>query len=102
MTHKHPTHRGEETLSETPSAPLAPHELVVAALPGGGWQAEFETGEKLTERSPIVAWLVHADGDLEPAILDRAGVAEDPREIVNFTGLIPPTTATSAPETGPR
>ncbi|XKK63927.1 hypothetical protein HFP71_16910 [Streptomyces sp. ARC32] len=87
--------------SRTPAgastAPLPAHELVVAALPGAGWHAEFEIVGDQTDQAPILAWLVHADGGLEPVVLDAAGVAEDPREIVNFTRLVPPAAAAVVP-----
>ncbi|MGV9227601.1 hypothetical protein ACWDPF_33595 [Streptomyces albogriseolus] len=48
---------------------------VVAALPGGGWKitTKFTDGETWT--TPVLAWLVHEDGDVVPVDISPDGSA---------------------------
>ena len=72
-------------MSETPI--LNP---IVGAVPGAGWAAEYLLPDGTTQRFDLLAWLVRADGSLEPVDVDTEGWAEDPRGAQNFARLVPP------------
>lgn len=63
---------------------------VVSALPGAGWAAEYLLPDGTTQRYPLIAWLVRADGTLEPLDMGEDGYAEDPRGAQNFARLVQP------------
>ncbi|MFC8406754.1 hypothetical protein ACWEQ5_13595 [Streptomyces griseoincarnatus] len=63
---------------------------VVAALPGGGWIAEFKQDDGSVETYPLVAWLVLADGEMIPMDASASGDAQDPREVANFQRMYHP------------
>ncbi|MDH6432605.1 hypothetical protein M2158_001082 [Streptomyces sp. SAI-144] len=63
---------------------------VVAALPGAGWFAEYVLPDGTTQQYPLAAWLVRADGTLEPVDMGEDGYAEDPRGAHNFARLVQP------------
>lgn len=62
---------------------------VIAAIPGGGWVAEF-TDEEGAARWPIVAWTVRADGSCTPLTVDRDGMCDDPTDATNFGRIYHP------------
>ncbi|WP_141716104.1 hypothetical protein [Streptomyces sp. OspMP-M43] len=63
---------------------------VVAALPGGGWLAEYRQDDGSVEASPLVAWLVLADGEMLPRDAWSEGYAHDPRDAGNFQRVYHP------------
>lgn len=63
---------------------------VVAALPGGGWLAEYKQDDGSVEAYPLVAWLVLADGEMLPRDASGDGGAHDPRDAGNFQRLYHP------------
>ncbi|MFF4425043.1 hypothetical protein ACFY04_30450 [Streptomyces sp. NPDC001549] len=62
---------------------------VVAAIPGGGWRAQFKDGDDIFTM-PVVAWLITDDGFCRPTSADTQGFCDDPRDSVNFVQLIEP------------
>ncbi|MFJ5638567.1 hypothetical protein [Streptomyces sp. NPDC093223] len=63
---------------------------IVGAVPGGGWAAEFLLPDGTVQQWALLAWLVRADGTMQPVNLDGQGWAEDPRDAGNFVRLVPP------------
>lgn len=63
---------------------------VVAALPGAGWLAEYREDDGGLTTSPVVAWLVHADGSLNPMDTEPGGLVEDPTTVGNFIRIYHP------------
>jgi len=61
---------------------------VVGVIPGGGWHAEFDDGD--IGSTPVLAWLVSADGSCAPIASDADGSAFDPTEIGNFVRVKAP------------
>ena len=62
---------------------------VVAAIPGGGWYAEWQDAETLARvRSPIVCWVVNDEGEITPRVSDCHGFVCDPTEDSNFVQVI--------------
>lgn len=47
-------------------------QLLICALPGDGWMAHYER-DGVSADSPVVAWLVYADGHLEAMVTDGQG-----------------------------
>ncbi|MER0422791.1 hypothetical protein [Streptomyces microflavus] len=70
---------------------------VVAALPGGGWMAEYKQDDGSLEAYPLVAWLVLADGEMVPRDASGEGDAHDPRDVGNFQRLYHPDAISSDP-----
>jgi hypothetical protein len=64
--------------------------LVVAALPGAGWQALYRAEDGTSFVSPVLAWLVFSDGTIEPVDMGTDGYSEDPRESTSFVRLVEP------------
>lgn len=60
---------------------------VVAAVPGGGYLAHYQQDDGKTFASPIVAWLVRADGTVTPVATDGDGLCGDPTETANFLAI---------------
>ncbi|MFD9225243.1 hypothetical protein ACFWDI_35765 [Streptomyces sp. NPDC060064] len=86
------TGRLREASSYSNFAGLAPADApVIGTAPGGGWSAEHRTDNGDTEATPVLAWLVHADGSLTPTIADIDGLTDDPTTASNFVRLHPPT-----------
>jgi hypothetical protein len=67
---------------------------VVAALPGADWVAVFRNDDGSEYREPLVAWLVRADGEMEPTCVADDGSADDATTAGNFLRLIRPTLGT--------
>lgn len=63
---------------------------VVAAIPGGGWLAEYRNDDGSPFTSPIVAWLVYADGNVTPVDAGADGWVDTVTDALNFVRLIPP------------
>ncbi|MEV5958356.1 hypothetical protein AB0M11_32180 [Streptomyces sp. NPDC051987] len=63
---------------------------VVAALPGGGWRAEYKQADGSVQAYPLIAWLVLADGQMIPMDTYTDGEAHDPRRVGNFSRLYHP------------
>jgi hypothetical protein len=63
---------------------------VVAAVPGGGWLAEYRGEGDATFTMPVVAWNVRADGTLDPICVGSDGISGDPTEDDNFVRLYLP------------
>lgn len=63
---------------------------VVGVIPGGSWRAEHSTDDGDVESTPVLAWLVHADGSCTPTIADRDGYTDDPTTASNFIRLYEP------------
>ncbi|MFE5189211.1 hypothetical protein [Streptomyces sp. NPDC056628] len=63
---------------------------VIGAVPGGSWRAEHSTEEGDIESTPVLAWLVHADGYCTPTVADRDGYTDDPTTASNFVRLYQP------------
>lgn len=62
---------------------------VVSAIPATGWMAEYDdNGTKSME--PVIAWLVHADGGVEPVSVGLDGGGFDPSGVDGFIRLIGP------------
>lgn len=68
---------------------------VVAALPGNGWRAVYRLADGTEASSPIVAWLVHQDGDVQPVDVDSDGITDNPKGASNFVRLLHPDEETS-------
>jgi hypothetical protein len=66
-------------------------DLVVAAVPGGGWRVEYEgSGDNGPFSEPVIAWLIRADGDAYPTTSDSDGYATNPQIDQQFQeGLSP-------------
>lgn len=63
---------------------------VVAAIPGGTWWAEYADDEGDAISWPVLAWLVHSDGECVPVHSDRDGVVDDVTSPGNFVRLYQP------------
>lgn len=61
---------------------------IVGAIPGGGWVVEYE--EDGTSTYPVLGWLVHGDGELEPVDVDTAGIPTNPTTVESFKRLYHP------------
>ncbi|MFF3699009.1 hypothetical protein [Streptomyces sp. NPDC002221] len=68
---------------------------VVAALPGGGWLAEFREEDGTSTFCPVIGWRVQDDGTCTPADSCTAGIVENPTEASNFVRLHEPNPAVS-------
>ncbi|MFH0244441.1 hypothetical protein ACGRHY_18955 [Streptomyces sp. HK10] len=64
--------------------------VVVAALPGDGWRAEYRDDDGTVHSSPVVAWLVYDDGSVKPADTDRDGYVDFPTTVSNFVRIYRP------------
>ncbi|PBC96183.1 hypothetical protein BX281_4198 [Streptomyces sp. Ag82_O1-15] len=71
---------------------------VVAALPGGGWRVAYEQEDGTVEISPLLAWLVLADGQMIPMDAGHDGSVNDPRTTGNFAGMSHPDEVISSSE----
>lgn len=63
---------------------------VVAAIPGGGWLAEYQNDDGTTFTMTIVAWNVRADGSIDAVCTDAGGVNGDPTDDEGFVRLYLP------------
>ncbi|MEU4089458.1 hypothetical protein [Streptomyces aureus] len=63
---------------------------VVAALPGGGWMAEYKDEDGGVQAYSLIAWRILADGETLPRDAWAHGEAHDPREVGNFARLYHP------------
>jgi hypothetical protein len=70
---------------------------IVAAIPGGGWLAEYLMEEGKKEVEPVLAWLIDADGDVQPVVCDSTGYASNPHDTENFTRVYYPGEALEQP-----
>ncbi|OEV03820.1 hypothetical protein AN219_37725 [Streptomyces nanshensis] len=62
---------------------------VVATLPGAGWIVEFND-DAGPLRLLVVAWLVRAEGSVDPVCVDPDGLSHDPTDMGNFVKLYHP------------
>ena len=62
---------------------------VIAAVPGSEWQYQC-TGEGWDQPSPILAWLVRADGSVYPVAPDSDGYVDDCTTAGNFKKITHP------------
>lgn len=62
---------------------------VVAAVPGGGWYAEYEGGQD-NGLIPVLAWLIAADGDMTPISSDADGTPYDLTNTTDFSCMKSP------------
>ncbi|MES9523138.1 hypothetical protein [Streptomyces capoamus] len=63
---------------------------VIAAFPGGGWQAVYKDDNGFEYYTPVVGWLVQADGNCRPFTFDQHGDQADPTTLTNFVRLQEP------------
>lgn len=69
-------------------APADPR--VVAAVPGGGWIAEYANDDGSTHSSPIVAWNVYEDGTCIPVDTDGTGACDEITSLGNLHRIYHP------------
>ena len=52
-------------------------DVVVGAVPGGGWLIDCTDGDGISWTLPILAWTIYADGTTTPLTTDADGVTGD-------------------------
>lgn len=63
---------------------------VVAAVPGGGWAAEYLLPDGTKQQFGLLMWIVRADGSVQPLDVDGEGWPHDPRRDAHFARLVQP------------
>jgi hypothetical protein len=63
---------------------------VAAALPGGSWRACYTDDQGGEISWPVLAWLVHSNGQCTPVTSDRDGFVDDATSPGNFQLLFQP------------
>lgn len=63
---------------------------VVAVIPGGEWRYETEWEGRTSPSSPILVWLVRANGQVDPFDSDSEGFVDDVSRLSNFKRLFHP------------
>lgn len=61
---------------------------IIAALPGAGWVASMKEYDGLHGGTPVVGWLVYADGEFRPVVL-HDGKPVDATTLPNFLRVFP-------------
>lgn len=71
-------------------AGLVPAEpSIIAAVPGGGWEAEYIGGDN-NGYLPVLAWLIADDGNATPIYSDSDGVPFDMTSVEGFIRIKSP------------
>lgn len=69
---------------------------VIAAIPGGGWIAEYTNPDGTVHTSPIVTWIVRSDGSCAPLDTDGAGYVDTVVSVSNLHRIYHPDTPEGA------
>lgn len=67
-------------------APVKP----VSAIPGGGWTAVYKAADGKKYAEPLIAWVLSAEGSIEPVSGSRDGVFTRALLDETFDELVPP------------